>query len=458
MRRQTCHQRDRHTGFLDRPQRHVAQGLARTNTPTPGSFEIPAVPPGTKIRRHRFRAGLRTKAIVRCRGFRRCRSQELDPLELKPANLKLAGQVLDADDKPVAGAYVNLNGEGQPNANARTDREGRFRFEHVCEGAAQISANTRIHSATFQAEGGDTNVVLRLGQTYSNSSGCHGAQIERHGDGRRGQTRRWRAGGGVSVQQWSALDKDRDQRRVQPHLVAPAVANADRAAARCWLSATRPAIWRPREELPEDTTNLDVKLKPALTVAGAGQKRRRLSAGRRASRPLAQGGQQLRPVGTNKWPPPTRKAVTKSSACRRTRNTWFSPPPKATVRSQQQVQDDSETNRMELMPFVLKPADRVLAGQVLNENDKPVSGVNVQLNGEDQPEGSTTTDSKGRFHFQVCEGQVRLFAYSQSGAGSAQVTADSRRHQCRDDLEFPARKFRPDADAAPRSKAARCPI
>jgi hypothetical protein len=80
---------------------------------------------------------------------------------------------------------------------------------------------------------------------------------------------------------------------------------------------------------------------------------------------------------------------------------------------------------MELSPFVLKLADRVLAGQVLNENDKPVSGVNVSLNGEDQPDGNMTTDSKGRFHFQVCEGQVRLFAYSQNGGGNAQATAEA---------------------------------
>ena len=42
----------------------------------------------------------------------------------------------------------------------------------------------------------------------------------------------------------------------------------------------------------------------------------------------------------------------------------------------------ARTNRMELAPFVLKLADRVIAGQVLNDNDKPASGVNVQLNGE----------------------------------------------------------------------------
>ena len=92
-------------------------------------------------------------------------------------------------------------------------------------------------------------------------------------------------------------------------------------------------------------------------------------------------------------------------------------------RSQQQVEGDSETNRVELSPFVLKLADRVLAGQVLNENDKPVSGVNVSLNGNDQPQGSMTTDSKGRFHFQVCEGQVRLFANSQGGFAQASAEA-----------------------------------
>ena len=94
-------------------------------------------------------------------------------------------------------------------------------------------------------------------------------------------------------------------------------------------------------------------------------------------------------------------------------------------KSQQQVEPASETNRMELAPFVLKPADRLIAGQVLNDNDKPASGVNVQLNGDGQPDGNMTTDSKGRFHFQVCEGQIRLFAYSQSGAGNAQATVEA---------------------------------
>ena len=35
------------------------------------------------------------------------------------------------------------------------------------------------------------------------------------------------------------------------------------------------------------------------------------------------------------------------------------------------------------------------------------------------------TDSKGRFHFQVCEGQVRLFANSPQGGEFAQATAEA---------------------------------
>ena len=80
---------------------------------------------------------------------------------------------------------------------------------------------------------------------------------------------------------------------------------------------------------------------------------------------------------------------------------------------------------MELAPFILKPADHVIAGKVLKDDDKPAAGVNVQLNGDDQPDGNATTDSEGRFHFQVCEGQIRLFTYSPDGGGSAQATVEA---------------------------------
>ena len=110
--------------------------------------------------------------------------QELDPVELKPANLKLAGQVLDADDKPVAGCNVNLSGDDQPNANARTDRDGRFSFAHVCEGTIRLSANSQRAFGNISAEGGDTNVVLHLGENMRFFARLQTAQTARRGDGR----------------------------------------------------------------------------------------------------------------------------------------------------------------------------------------------------------------------------------------------------------------------------------
>ncbi len=177
------------------------------------------------------------------------------------------------------------------------------------------------------------------------------------------------------------------------------------------------------EELSEEITNLDVKLKPALILAGLVSKAagsplpgaqievllRTGNSFEQLNEPMAAADAQGR-YEIKCLPPDARYMVFATA--------------KGYGRSQQQIQNDSETNRMELSPFVLKLADRVLAGQVLNENDKPVSGVNVSLNGEDQPDGNMTTDSKGRFHFQVCEGQVRLFANAQNG-GYAQATAEA---------------------------------
>ena len=69
-----------------------------------------------------------------------------------------------------------------------------------------------------------------------------------------------------------------------------------------------------------------------------------------------------------------------------------------------------------------------------------------------------TTDSKGRFHFQVCEGQVRFFAYSQSGGGNAQATADAGDTNIVMTLNSASREMCSSRRPAPRSKAARCPV
>ena len=393
-------------------------GLGRTNTP--GQFEIPALPPGRKYGIVVSAPAYGQKSIYDVGASADAIRQELDPVELKLANLKLAGQVLDADDKPVAGILVNLSGEGQPSGHTRTDQEGRFRFKHVCEGQAQISANSQRSFGNISAEGGDTNVVLRLGQTYNNSPGSTAHKLKgtvADADGKPASGAqvavfpsngsRWTktATNGTFSLTWS-LQPWQMQSGGELLVVRDPVRN---------LAAT--------EELEEETTNLDVKLKPALTVAGLVRSAdgsplfgAQVSVQLKAGNSYDQLNEQMAAADAQgryeiKCLPPDAQYIVFATA-------------KGHGRSQQQIQDDSETNRMELSPFVLKLADRVLAGQVLNENDKSVSSANVSLNGEDQPDGNMTTDSKGRFHFQVCEGQVRLFANAQNG-GFAQATAEA---------------------------------
>jgi uncharacterized GH25 family protein len=58
---------------------------------------------------------------------------EFPTFVLKRANRKLAGQVLGLDGKPVAGAQVTVNVEGQagplPRPSAKTDGQGHFAFD-----------------------------------------------------------------------------------------------------------------------------------------------------------------------------------------------------------------------------------------------------------------------------------------------------------------------------------------
>jgi protocatechuate 3,4-dioxygenase beta subunit len=395
-------------------------GLAQTNTP--GKYEIPALPPGRRYGVIVSAPGYGQKQNHNLEISAEPGRQELDVMELKPANLKLAGQVLDDNDKPVVNANVDLNGDGQPSAHARTDREGRFSFAHVCEGSLQVSASSQRAYGNVSAEGGDTNVVVQLGQTYNNSPGSMAHKLKgmvTDADGKPvagaqvavfpNNGAHWTKTGtnGEYKLTWS-LQSWQMQNGGATLVVRDPV--RDLAAA---------------EDLPEEVTNLDVKLKAALTLTGRVQDTNgsplvgaQVDAQFRAGNSYDRLNDQPASVNADgrfeiKGLPADGQYYVVATANGR-------------GQGQQNIESDSATNRMELPPFVLKLADRVLAGQVLNADDKPVSGVNVTLNGGDgQPSGYMTTDSQGRFHFKVCEGQVRLFAYSQSGGGNAQATAEA---------------------------------
>ena len=132
-----------------------------------GRFRVTALPPARRY-----------YCYVTAKGYSSANSRieetdtnwiALDPLVLKLANQKVAGQVLDPDEKPVPRARVMLTGQDQPNDTTLSDEQGRFSFDHACEGQVEVHATYQSSGVTVRAEAGDTNVVLRLGSIQAAS-------------------------------------------------------------------------------------------------------------------------------------------------------------------------------------------------------------------------------------------------------------------------------------------------
>jgi protocatechuate 3,4-dioxygenase beta subunit len=93
-------------------------------------------------------------------------SLHLPPFKLTLANLQLAGTVVDSDDKPVVGMRADAWGASQMLiANTVTDADGHFVFNHISQGSIRVMAyipGINNNQSFVQAQGGDTNIVLRL--------------------------------------------------------------------------------------------------------------------------------------------------------------------------------------------------------------------------------------------------------------------------------------------------------
>jgi len=145
--------------FDDKPIKTGAQGR----------FEFIALPPGRKYTLWATAKGYGS-ANADIQADAETNRIELEPCVLKVADHKLAGEVVDADEKPVALAYVSMFGQGQPTISVRTDDNGRFKFDEVCEGSVQLFAGFQRAYGNTQAQAGDTNVVIQLGVNQASSA------------------------------------------------------------------------------------------------------------------------------------------------------------------------------------------------------------------------------------------------------------------------------------------------
>ncbi|OHB57412.1 MAG: hypothetical protein A2Y07_04300 [Planctomycetes bacterium GWF2_50_10] len=77
---------------------------------------------------------------------------------------------------------------------------------------------------------------------------------------------------------------------------------------------------------------------------------------------------------------------------------------------------EAENSVIEVEPITLKLATLTVSGIVVDENDKPVEGVNIQCYGQGQVNIQTKSDKQGNFTLaKVCEGELNLSAYMHAG-------------------------------------------
>ncbi len=101
---------------------------------------------------------------------------------------------------------------------------------------------------------------------------------------------------------------------------------------------------------------------------------------------------------------------------------WWVNAPGYGSAQQQMDAADPKADHFDLPPLVLKPANRKLAGRVLDAKGAPAAGVQIWMQGEGQPNGNATTDADGRFVFNaVCEGPVNVSANLKGSYGSTQA-------------------------------------
>jgi protocatechuate 3,4-dioxygenase beta subunit len=342
------------------------------------------------------------------------------------ADQRIAGIVVDENEKPVAGASINSYGQygrsKQPNVNGRTDAKGRFSFDQLCEGPISLSVNGPDNSyASVTVEGGDTNITIQLQPRSSNV--------------------RYVSGRGSSKLTGVVTDPDGKPAANVILDIFPVNSSQSKktdaqgrftytydATAYSGISGLVPVIvardlernLAAAQDLEEGTTNVSLRLEPGLTLTGAvtGEDGKVITNAEvqliiRIPRISGSLGSAVRADATGHF---EIKAVPTD------REFSLSVSAKGYGREQRNVAEtDPDTRRVALDTFQLPLANLRVAGVVVDDNDKPVSGASVSLYGPKQPSAATQTDSKGRFAFSgVCAGPVQFsFSNPRGDYGSA---------------------------------------
>jgi protocatechuate 3,4-dioxygenase beta subunit len=391
-----------------------------------GSFSFPAMPQGRQYFIEQLTAkGCGTASTEIKAEITKTNHYEFPTFVLKRADRKLAGQVLGLDGKPAAGLLVSSSGEGQPltqwrSPSAKSGSDGHFVIDEVCEGPVTVSASSGNIRGNAPAQGGDTNVVVRLGVnlvTY----------------GQNPTPPRKIAG---TVRDASGAPADGVTMSLFPAQVRVIDSQTD-SAGRYEFN------WQPRAGLEEtnwllardfkgglaaiqqvntNATNLDLTLQEGLTIStkvldGSGR------ALTNATATVTVWAEPRRGYGLN--PQPMLRSDDgrfRLNALPQGLRYWINieVPGYSPARLDAEA-EDTKTNLLQLPPCVLGLKDVKLAGVVLDVDGNPAPLVSVRLIARDEPGQTTTTDTDGHFAFDGL-GHGPLIINVGNGAGGATAT------------------------------------
>jgi hypothetical protein len=345
---------------------------------------------------------------------------EFPPFVLKRPDRKLAGQVLAPDGTPVVGADVSFNGIGQTASateggpfsysSRETDALGHFAFDAVCEGPVTVTAYDNNHSdkGMTSAQGGDTNVILRLG-IYSGNfymSNSYGPPLRIAG------TVRDPSGapsGGVDMSLLGVRPRalsgqtDSEGKYEFNWQELSAVSGTYSLMARDLkhgLAAIHPVDTK--------TTNLDLSLQEGLTLSTQVKDR----SGRAVLTALGMVEISLERQSIGLSPDPImtdpQGRLLFTALPQGQRYEVYVEASGYTDVSLHAKAEDTKTNLLELTPCVLGRTDLEVSGLVLGVLGEPVAGIELSLSAPRSGK-RTTTDSNGRFFFDALnEGLVTV--------------------------------------------------
>ena len=142
---------------------NMFENLQTVTSDAQGRFSLSALPPDGKYTISATAKGYGGLSREVEGGEIQNHGAELEPFLLRLADRQVSGKVVDAQDKPIAGAWVFFHGEGQQLKDPGcADGEGRFVFDEVCTGELGLSSHTLDARGGVRAQGGDTNIVLKL--------------------------------------------------------------------------------------------------------------------------------------------------------------------------------------------------------------------------------------------------------------------------------------------------------